>query len=64
MSITVTIKLASGQSAKDIPLELLSDGTPIATATIDANGRAVFDAAPADGARLAVRVDRSNLPAA
>lgn len=60
MSITITVNLASGQPAKGIALELLSDGAPVARATIDAQGRAVFNTAIASG-RLAVRFDRSTL---
>ncbi|MFJ2386648.1 hypothetical protein [Pseudomonas koreensis] len=60
MSITIKVNLASGDSAKGIALELLSDGVPVARATIDDQGRAVFNTAVTQG-RLAVRFDRSTL---
>ncbi|PCR96326.1 hypothetical protein [Pseudomonas allokribbensis] len=60
MSITITVNLASGESAKGIALELLSDGVPVARATIDDQGRAVFNTTATHG-RLAVRFDRSTV---
>ncbi|RON80081.1 hypothetical protein BK635_17425 [Pseudomonas chlororaphis] len=60
MSITIKITLATGESAQGLDLELLSDGAPVARATIDEQGRALFDAPSALG-QLAVRVDRSGL---
>ncbi|MFJ2540554.1 MULTISPECIES: hypothetical protein [unclassified Pseudomonas] len=61
MTIKLKLELASGQSLKGAPLELLAKGLPIARATVDAQGYATFDANPAAGL-LAVRVDRSILP--
>ncbi|MNG99705.1 hypothetical protein D3C76_1731090 [compost metagenome] len=60
MSITLNIELASGQSLKDVPLELLRDGVVIGRAKLAATGKVVFDAAPGAG-QLAVRVDRTIL---
>lgn len=62
MTIKLKLELASGQSLKDAPLELLADGVAIARATVDKQGYATFDAKPGS-ARLAVRVDRTILPA-
>lgn len=53
-------ELASGQSLKGAPLELLVKSLPIARATADAQGYATFDAKQSAGA-LTVRVDRSIL---
>ncbi|WLH36507.1 hypothetical protein PSH79_04260 [Pseudomonas sp. FP2196] len=61
MTITLKLELASGQSLKGAPLELLAKGLPIAQATVNAQGYATFDAKPASDP-LAVRVDRSILP--
>ncbi|KPH00459.1 hypothetical protein AEQ67_07360 [Pseudomonas sp. RIT-PI-q] len=60
MTITLKLELASGQSMKGAPLELLAKGVPIARAVVDAQGLAAFDAKPGAG-ELAVRVDRSIL---
>ncbi|CAI8794980.1 MULTISPECIES: hypothetical protein [Pseudomonas] len=60
MSITLNIELASGQSLKDVPLELLRDGVVIGRAKLAETGKVVFDAAPGAG-QLAVRVDRTIL---
>lgn len=60
MAINLTVQLASGQSLQGAPLELLRNGTPIARATVDQQGRVAFDAKPGAG-QLAVRVDRSIL---
>ena len=61
MTIKLKLELASGQSLKGAPLELLLKGQSIARATVDVQGYATFDAKPAAGP-LAVRVDRSILP--
>ncbi|MFJ7795784.1 hypothetical protein [Pseudomonas sp. NPDC096950] len=62
MTIKVKLELASGQSLKGAPLELLSKGVPIARGIVDAQGQVVFEAK--NGAtELAVRVDRSILKA-
>ncbi|MHC8291880.1 hypothetical protein [Pseudomonas sp. LB3P58] len=60
MTIKLKLELASGQSLKGAPLELLAKGVPIARAVVDEHGHAVFDAKPG-AADLAVRVDRSIL---
>ena len=60
MTIKLKLELASGQSLKGAPLELLSKGVPVARAVVDERGHAVFDAKPGN-AELAVRVDRSIL---
>ncbi|MBB3242936.1 hypothetical protein FHW68_004494 [Pseudomonas sp. Tn43] len=60
MTIKLKLELASGQSLKGAPLELLSKGLPIARALVDERGHAVFDAKPG-AAGLAVRVDRGIL---
>ncbi|MCP3749886.1 hypothetical protein [Pseudomonas sp. SBB6] len=62
MSITLNIELASGQSLKDVPLELLRDGVVIGRAVIAENGQATFNANKASG-QLAVRIDRSIIKA-
>ncbi|MGF6112960.1 hypothetical protein HKK52_15980 [Pseudomonas sp. ADAK2] len=62
MTIRLKLELASGQSLKGAPLELLSKGVPIARAVVDAQGLVFFDAKPGT-AELAVRVDRSILKA-
>lgn len=62
MTIKVTLELASGQSLKGAPLELLADGKPIANGVVGDNGQVVFDAKPGN-AKLAVRVDRGILKA-
>ncbi|CAK9891130.1 MULTISPECIES: hypothetical protein [Pseudomonas] len=62
MSITLNIELASGQSLKDVPLELLCDGVVIGRALIAENGQATFNANMAPG-QLAVRIDRSIIKA-
>ena len=61
MTIKLKLELASGQSLKGAPLELLLKGQSIARASADAQGYAVFDVKPASGP-LAVRVDHSILP--
>ncbi|MEF9673770.1 hypothetical protein QNM99_22745 [Pseudomonas sp. PCH446] len=60
MTFTVKLELASGQSLKDMPLELLADGVAIARATADETGKVVF-ATQAKAAKWAVRVDRTIL---
>lgn len=60
MTIKLNLQLASGQSLKDAPLELLLNGTPIARARVDEHGKVAFNATPGTG-QLAVRVDRSIL---
>ena len=60
MTIKLKLELASGQSLKGAPLELLSKGLPIARALVDEHGHAVFDA-KSGAAELAVRVDRGIL---
>ncbi|KAA0997128.1 hypothetical protein FQ192_04985 [Pseudomonas sp. ANT_J12] len=62
MTIKVKLELASGQSLKGAPLELLSKGLPIARGVVDAQGVVAFDAKPGAG-DLAVRVDRGILKA-
>jgi hypothetical protein len=62
MTIKLKLELASGQSLKGAPLELLSKGAPIARTVADEHGHAVFDAKPG-AVELAVRVDRSILRA-
>ena len=62
MTIKLKLTLASGQSLKGAPLELLSKGLPIARAVVDEHGHVVFDAISGTG-ELAVRVDRSMLEA-
>jgi hypothetical protein len=60
MTIKLKLELASGQSLKGAPLELLSKGEPIAWAVVDDHGYVAFDAK--QGATdFAVRVDRSIL---
>lgn len=61
MSIKLNVELASGQSLKGAPLQLLRDGVAIARASVDAQGHAIFDVRPGPG-KLTVRVDRSILP--
>ncbi|NWA06369.1 hypothetical protein [Pseudomonas gingeri] len=63
MTFTVKLELASGQSLKDMPLELLADGVAIASATADAEGKVIFDV-QAQAAKWAVRVDRTILQGA
>jgi hypothetical protein len=60
MTIKLKLELASGQSLKGAPLELLSKGVVIARAVVDERGDVVFEAKPGV-AGLAVRVDRSIL---
>ncbi|UZE12883.1 hypothetical protein [Pseudomonas sp. B21-053] len=60
MTIKLKLELASGQSLKGAPLELLSKGLPIARGVVDAQGLVAFEA-KAGAAELAVRVDRSIL---
>jgi hypothetical protein len=62
MTIKLKLELASGQSLKGAPLELLSKGRPIARAIVDEGGHVTFKAKPGTG-ELAVRVDRSILGA-
>lgn len=61
MTITLKLELASGQSLKGAPLELLADGKPIARGVVDKQGLVAF-AVTLGTAQLAVRVDRSILP--
>ncbi|KIH81401.1 hypothetical protein [Pseudomonas batumici] len=63
MTFTVKLELASGQSLKDMPLELLADGVAVARAKADATGKVAFDV-PAKAAKWAVRVDRTILKGA
>ncbi|KAF0862900.1 hypothetical protein [Pseudomonas sp. LD120] len=60
MSLKLTLELASGQSLKGAPLELLADGVPIARAIVDEHAKAIFNVAPGCGS-LTIRVDRSIL---
>lgn len=60
MSINLNLELASGQSLKGAPLELLLNGVAIARATVDDKGHVAFNAKPGAG-QLAVRVDRTIL---
>lgn len=60
MTIKLKLELASGQSLKGAPLELLADGRPVAKAVVDENGEVAFDAKP-EAVTLAVRVDRGIL---
>ena len=60
MTIKLTLELASGQSLKGAPLELLSKGMPIARGVVDQHGSVTFDIKSASE-QLAVRVDRSIL---
>jgi hypothetical protein len=60
MTIKLKLELASGQSMKGAPLELLAKGVPIARAVVGEQGDVVFAAKPGV-AGLAVRVDRSIL---
>ena len=62
MTIKLKLELASGQSLKGAPLELLSQGLPIARGVVDAQGLVAFEA-KAGATELAVRVDRSILKA-
>ncbi|KAF2392754.1 hypothetical protein [Pseudomonas frederiksbergensis] len=62
MTIKLKLELASGQSLKGAPLELLSKGLPIARGVVDAQGLVAFEAR-AGAAELAVRIDRSILKA-
>ncbi|MDR6606934.1 hypothetical protein [Pseudomonas synxantha] len=63
MTIKLTLELASGQSMKGAPLELLARGEPIARGVVNEQGMVAFDAKPGTG-ELAVRVDRSVLTTA
>ncbi|WP_223516459.1 hypothetical protein [Pseudomonas sp. GL-B-19] len=60
MTIKLKLELASGQSLKGAPLELLSKGVVIGRAVVDERGNVAFDT-KAREAELAVRVDRSIL---
>lgn len=60
MTIKLKLELASGQSLKGAPLELLAEGVPIARAVVDELGNATFDAKNR-GRELRVRVDHSIL---
>jgi hypothetical protein len=60
MTIKLKLELASGQSLKGAPLELLAKGVPIARAVVDEHGHVAFDA-KAGASECAVRVDRSIL---
>lgn len=60
MTIKLKLELASGQSLKGAPLELLSKGVVIGRAVVDERGNVAFDAK--NGAEtLTVRVDRGIL---
>jgi len=61
MTIKLKLELASDQSLKGAPLQLLRNGVAIARASVDALGQATFDVRPGPG-KLAIRVDRSILP--
>lgn len=60
MTIELKLELASGQSLKGAPLELLADGKPIAKAVVGEFGEVEFDAKPR-AVKLVVRVDRGIL---
>jgi hypothetical protein len=60
MTIKLKLELASGQSMKGAPLELLAKGVSIARAVVGEHGDVVFDAKPG-AVGLSVRVDRSIL---
>ncbi|MHC8375493.1 hypothetical protein ACYZT3_05350 [Pseudomonas sp. MDT1-16] len=60
MTIKLKLELASGQSLKGAPLELLAKGVPLARGVVDEHGNVAFDAKPGV-AEFAVRVDRSIL---
>jgi hypothetical protein len=60
MTFKLKLELASGQSLKGAPLELLAKGVPIARGVVDKQGSVTFDVKSAV-AQLAVRVDRSIL---
>ncbi|MHC8402829.1 hypothetical protein ACYZTX_26125 [Pseudomonas sp. MDT1-17] len=60
MTIKLKLELASGQSLKGAPLELLADGNPVAKAVVGEYGEVAFDANPG-ALKLAVRVDRGIL---
>lgn len=62
MTIKLKLELASGQSMKGAPLELLAKGMAIARAVVDEHGQVAFDAKP-PASEWAVRVDRSILRA-
>ena len=62
MTIKLKLELASGQSLKGAPLELLAKGVAIARAVVDEHGQVAFDA-KAPVSEWAVRVDRSILRA-
>lgn len=63
MTIKLKLQLASGESMKGAPLELLACGVPIAQGVVDEHGTVAFNAKPGTG-ELAVRVDRSILTTA
>ncbi|KPA97297.1 hypothetical protein [Pseudomonas asplenii] len=60
MTFTVRLALASGQSLRDMPLELLADGVAVARAKADDTGKVVFDVS-AKAVQWAIRVDRTIL---
>ncbi|KJZ66942.1 hypothetical protein [Pseudomonas fluorescens] len=61
MTIKLKLELASGQSLKGAPLELLSKGgVVIARGVVDKRGSVTFEVKSAKS-ELAVRVDRSIL---
>ncbi|SEE04317.1 hypothetical protein [Pseudomonas migulae] len=60
MTIKLKLELASGQSLKGAPLELLADGVSIARAMVGERGEVIFHARPGT-TQLAVRVDRTIL---
>jgi hypothetical protein len=63
MTIKLKLELASGQSLKGAPLELLSKGVVIGRAVVDERGNVAFEAK--NGAeKLTVRVDRGILKTA
>jgi hypothetical protein len=63
MTIKLKLELASGQSLKGAPLELLSKGVLIGRAMVDERGDVTFDAKPG-AVELVVRVDRGILKSA
>ncbi|QXI29432.1 hypothetical protein [Pseudomonas vanderleydeniana] len=62
MTFTARFELASGQSLKDMPLELLADGVAVARAKADETGKVLFEVS-ATATRWAIRVDRTILGA-
>lgn len=60
MTIKLKLELASGQSMKGAPLELLAKGVSVARGVVDKHGSVTFDIKSAT-TELGVRVDRSIL---